>query len=205
MAARLLAHVLSHPLAGLKTLRFIGAYRRAQEALRQANRSGGADDQLAEACRQTAAEPQWGAMVVREWMEEKPLDLVGRHMRSDLPAFLESAGRRGVRLAVFSDYPAAAKLSAMGIQHFFQAVCCAQDRDIGTFKPDPRGLRFTLAALGVPAASALYIGDRYEVDAAAASAAGMRAAIISDSPPPASSDSCLHVTSFERLSRVLGF
>ena len=39
-------------------------------------------------------------------------------------------------------------------------VLCAQDPEIGVFKPHPRGIEATLVRLGVVASEAVYIGDR---------------------------------------------
>jgi FMN phosphatase YigB (HAD superfamily) len=80
---------------------------------------------------------------------------------------------------VVSDYPAAAKLNALGIAHLFDVVLCAQDPAIGVFKPHPRGLENALERLGVDASEALYVGDRADVDAVAASAARIPCAILS--------------------------
>lgn len=202
MTLRLLGYLIRQPLAGRRTLRVISAYRRAQETLRSSGRSGAAD-QLAEACRRTGADAAWAATVVREWMEQAPLDLVRRYMRADLPGFLDRARTQGIRLAVFSDYPPDAKLAAMGVREYFQHVCCAQDQAVGVFKPDPRGLLVTLDALGVHPARAVYVGDRLDVDERAASAAGMRAAIIGASAP-AATPTCLHAASFTELADRLG-
>lgn len=141
--------------------------------------------------------------MIARWMEELPLDLVRRHMRPDTAEFLSSAQRHGLRLAVFSDYPAEAKLTAMGIRQFFQVVRWAQQPDISAFKPDPRGLRLTAEALGVKPADTLHVGDRPAIDAAAAHAAGMRAAIIgrhASSCPV----SCLRAQTLHDLGGLLG-
>jgi len=135
-------------------------------------------------------------------MDERPLDLVRRHARSDLVDFLQAARRQRLRLGVFSDYPAEAKLAAMGIRPFFDVVRCAQDPDVGVFKPNPRGVGVVADALGVDRSRSLYVGDRPGVDEAAARAAGVRAAIIGKHPP--ADPACLHVRSFAELGAHLG-
>jgi FMN phosphatase YigB (HAD superfamily) len=62
----------------------------------------------------------------------------------------------------------------MGMTEFFDVVVTAQDREIQRFKPDPTGLEVTLQRLGVRNDKAIYIGDRPEVDAIAATRAGLR-------------------------------
>ena len=77
-----------------------------------------------------------------------------------------------------SDYPAEAKLQALGVAALFDVVLSAQDPDIDVFKPNPRGLLVTLERLGSAAAQSLYVGDRVDVDVPTAEAAGMRCVIV---------------------------
>ncbi|MGH7295477.1 MAG: HAD family hydrolase [Polyangiaceae bacterium] len=95
-----------------------------------------------------------------------------------MPAFLEAARERGLRVGVLSDYPAAAKLEAMKLARYFDVVVCAQDAEVNRFKPDPAGIVEVLRRLDVAPDAALYVGDREEVDGAAASAAGVACAIV---------------------------
>ena len=62
----------------------------------------------------------------------------------------------------------------MGIAEFFDVVVTAQDPEVQRFKPDPAGLELTLRRLAVRKDEAVYIGDRADVDAVAASRAGIR-------------------------------
>jgi FMN phosphatase YigB (HAD superfamily) len=49
-------------------------------------------------------------------------------------------------------------------------------KELGAPKPDPKGLRHALAALGVASEDAVYIGDHPALDVGAARAAGVFAA-----------------------------
>jgi HAD superfamily hydrolase (TIGR01549 family) len=180
MARRLVgAHIL-HPVSGLRTLRAISAYRRAQEELRTTPAHGDlADVQLRMAAERTGLRRDTIAREVARWVEEAPLGILGRFAQPGLHDLLVALRSRGLRLGVVSDYPAAPKLHALGIAHLFDVVMCAQDPAIGVFKPHPRGLENALARLGVDASEALYVGDRADVDAVAASAARMPCAILS--------------------------
>jgi HAD superfamily hydrolase (TIGR01509 family) len=202
MALRLAAHVARHPGTGWRTVQLISAYRLAQERLREAGAPCSDGQQLAFACEQTGADAEWASRVVARWMETSPLDLVRKYMRPDIAEFLALARRNDLRLAVFSDYPADAKLTAMEIRQHFDVVRWAQQSDVSVFKPNPRGLQLTAKALGVEAADALHVGDRPAVDVAAAHAAGMKAAIIGRHTQ-ASSSSCLHAKTFRELGRLL--
>jgi FMN phosphatase YigB (HAD superfamily) len=69
-------------------------------------------------------------------------------------------------------------------------------------KPDPAGLQSVLQALGAPADQALYIGDRPEVDAKTAQAAGVAAAIVGPHAGCTSSE-WLSVSHFNELTLYL--
>jgi HAD superfamily hydrolase (TIGR01549 family) len=180
MLLRLLRAHAGRPAEGVRTMRALRAYRRAQEHMRDAAERHGAaaEGQLRLACEWTGLEAATVGACVERWMEREPLDLVGRATRAGVAEFLAAAQERGVRLAVLSDYPPRAKLVAMGIERYFEVAVCAQDAEVRAFKPDPRGIEVALEKLGVSQARALYVGDRPEVDAAAAARAGVPCVII---------------------------
>jgi len=103
---------------------------------------------------------------------------------------------------VVSDYPAGAKLESIGLRDIFDVTICAQDPDVGLFKPDPRGLIIAAGRLGVAPSEALYVGDRPEVDAVAAERAEMACAIISRKGQ-AVNQRHICVRSFADLQRIL--
>jgi FMN phosphatase YigB (HAD superfamily) len=183
MARRLAGHVLRNPIKGLKTLRVIRAYRRAQEQLRGSGGNAAAQQiELAAAaagCSKAAAEA-----TIRQWMHEAPLDAVRRARYPGIEEFCRWATANGIALAVLSDYDPHAKLAALSLARYMKVVACAQDPDIGCFKPDPAGLRVVLAKLGVEPAGAAYVGDRVEVDGALATAAGVRGFLIGGAVGP---------------------
>jgi len=180
MLFRLLRAHATRPAEGVRTMRALRAYRRAQEHMRDAAERHGtaAEGQLRLACEWTGLEATMVGACVERWMEREPLDLVGRATQPGVGEFLAAAERRGVRLAVLSDYPPRGKLAAMGIDRYFDVAVCAQDADVRAFKPDPRGIEVALEKLGVGRARALYVGDRPAVDAAAAARAGVPCVII---------------------------
>ena len=180
MLGRLLKAHFNRPLVGLRALRWLRAYRRAQERLRGEPPASGdlAGRQVRLACAWTGADPADMTSCVRRWMEEEPLALLRPSLREGVATLLTAARRRGLRVAACSDYPAAEKLAAMGIGRLFDVVVTAQDPDVQRFKPDPRMLEVALARLGVSKQEALYVGDRPEVDAEAARRAGMACAIV---------------------------
>jgi FMN phosphatase YigB (HAD superfamily) len=179
MFLRLLRHVATHPGEGIAVFRALRAYRHAQELLRGASIDGTlAEAQIRLACERSGQPSHALAAIVDRWMEREPLDLLERFVMPGLRPFLAAAKDRGLRLGVLSDYPATAKLEAMKLTEFFEVVVSAQDAGVNRFKPDPSGLAEALRRLGAVPSQALYVGDRYDVDASVASAAGVACVIV---------------------------
>jgi FMN phosphatase YigB (HAD superfamily) len=142
MAVRLVAGHLLHPIRGLRTAHILAAYRQAQEDMRAEAAVGDLTEvQLLAASARTGVDLAEVARCVTRWMDVAPLALLPRCAEHDLVESLDLLRSWGLRLAVLSDYPAHAKLAALGIADHFDHVLCAQDADIGRFKPHPRGLR----------------------------------------------------------------
>ncbi len=179
MAARLAkAHVL-RPRRGLRTVRAISAFRAAQEELRHAPASTDLHtEQLSLAAARANIDAEEVARHVTRWMDDGPIDLVARYARPGLLDTLQQMRAQGLRLAVLSDYPATAKLQALGILEMIDVVVSAQDPEVGVFKPHPRGLEVVLDRLGLDGTQALYVGDRVDVDSGAASAAKVACIIL---------------------------
>jgi FMN phosphatase YigB (HAD superfamily) len=106
-------------------------------------------------------------------MEQEPLIFLTRVRYQGVEAFLQVATARGWRLGVFSDYSATAKLRAMGLWGFFDVVVSAQDPEVRRFKPSPRGLEVTVGRSSVKTHQAVYIANRPDIYAPAATAAGI--------------------------------
>jgi phosphoglycolate phosphatase/putative hydrolase of the HAD superfamily len=181
MASRLIKNLLVNPKSGYKVLRILSAYREAQESLRgevPGREIGKAQEELTS--QRTGAPREVVAKCIKTWFEDAPLPLLSRYVRPGLVPFLRQARSRKIKLAVVSDYPAVAKLNALGVAEYFDAVVCAQDPEVQRFKPDPRSLHVALQRLEVAAENALYVGDRPSVDAEAAKRAGIRSIIVGD-------------------------
>jgi FMN phosphatase YigB (HAD superfamily) len=204
MLLRLSAHTLRHPREGLACVRALGAYRRAQEQLREAPSAGGREDcdQLAFAARLAGVDEDTMRGHVERWMERAPLDLITRAARAGLREFLVAARARGSRIGVYSDYRAESKLAALGIRNLIDVVRSAEDGGDVRLKPDPAGLLLVASELGVSPGSAVYVGDRAEVDAVAARRAGMRAFIVKGRAP-AADEEWVPVEGFVELTSVL--
>ena len=160
-------------------MRTLSAYRNAQETLRCAPPASDlASAQIAVAAERAGVDQGTIAALVGTWMEQEPLSVLPGCLRPGLVELLEQARRAGLRLGVLSDYPAEAKLDALGVASLFEAVVSSGDSQVQRFKPDPRGLEVIAQRLGVDCGHTIYIGDRPEIDATAASRAGMGSFII---------------------------
>jgi len=204
MAVRLVRAHLVKPKQGLRTVRVLAAYRHAQEELRTS--SGHTDlagAQLRLAAERTGVDQQEVARCVEHWMDAAPLPLLARFGQPGMSDSLRALRSWGLRLAVLSDYPVQAKLDALGIAEQFDVVLCAQQPEIGVFKPHPRGLEVALERLGVSAGEALYVGDRADVDAVAAAAAHIPCAILGASGTAAGDDGFVRITSFRDMQERL--
>ena len=88
---------------------------------------------------------------------------------------LERIARRGIKLSLISNVPLPGclyrdVLRKCQLDQYFESLHFSYDE--GSRKPSPAMLRDALAGLGVPAISAIMIGDRRDVDIVAGRAAG---------------------------------
>lgn len=120
------------------------------------------------------------ASLVDEWMIRRPMCSIYQYVYPGVRQFFSDLRRAGKRIAIFSDYPAAEKIAAMGLAA--DVIRCAEDRSIGRMKPDPAGLEDILASERVSRHRCLMIGDRLDRDAEAARRANVRVLIRSDRP-----------------------
>ena len=201
MAAELGALAFTRPLRAPAIWRTLSAYRSAQEMLRGGD-DGTAARQVEMAASRVGITKDEAAAIVDEWMVERPLKHLAKCRARGLVALLEFLEARRVLVGILSDYPAAKKLSALGISRYFSLVLCATDPDVGAFKPSPRGFLAASGRWQLDPEDVLYVGDRADADAAGAAAARMPAVIVSGArlELPAGA---LVVSSLERLRHVL--
>jgi HAD superfamily hydrolase (TIGR01509 family) len=204
MLFKLLLHAVQNIGSSFATFRILREYRRAQEVLRETHVGGDlAAAQLRIACERSGYAEAIVSRTVARWMEQEPAPLLERFMDPGLRSFLRAAKGRGLRMGVLSDYPAADKLAAMKLGEFFEVVVSAQDAAVNRFKPHPSGLLEVLRRLGATPPQALYIGDRHDVDAAVARAAGVHCVILGRRAEATVAEGFTSVTSYERLERML--
>ena len=208
MAAELAtAPLILGSLTRARTLtRVLRAYRSAQEELRDAPAKGHsiASLQISLAAKLTGVGESEVARAVAEWMESRPLRYLRVCRRAGLPALLKGLQRRDIRLGVLSDYPCESKLEALGLASFFSPILCAADPHINVFKPNPRGFWRACELWRMTPGEVLYVGDRPDVDAQGARAAGMRCVIVGRIRG-IGKDAATHVAPrFEDVGRFIG-
>lgn len=128
--------------------------------------------------------PREVEMVVREWMYCRPLKYLKICRRRAMKEFFQLAADRGIRTGVFSDYPVREKLQGLGIHAPLTVELCATDPEINAFKPNPKGFLYACHLWNLDPQEVLYVGDRHDVDARGANAAGMPCVIFSRRASP---------------------
>jgi FMN phosphatase YigB (HAD superfamily) len=176
MAMELLTLPLSGWLKAPRRFRALRAYRKAQEELRSADGRSPEAAQLLTAARRTGLPVDEVEWLVNEWMISRPLKYLRVCRAKGLERLLVFLDRAGVRTGVLSDYPAELKLQALGLNGRFWPVLCAPD--VGALKPSPRGFLLACRTWNLAPGEVLFVGDRPDVDAAGASAAGLPCVII---------------------------
>jgi HAD superfamily hydrolase (TIGR01549 family) len=183
MAGEIAIYTLRHPRAGRDLVRILRTFRRVREGLRPLGRTATpiTDLGLCETARRVGVRPTAVQQAVDEWMFQRPLKHLARARRRRLIAVLTRLHQQRIPLGVLSDYPADAKLRAMGLADLFSAVVCTTDPAINALKPHPRGFRHACAVLACDTSRVVYVGDRADVDTAGASAAGMSCCLVGGS------------------------
>jgi HAD superfamily hydrolase (TIGR01549 family) len=202
MAIELASMALTQPLRAPRRWRVLAAYRKAQERLRSTPLAG--TTQLDVVAQRTGVKAAEIERIVGEWMFERPLKYLRACRARGVFDLLRFLTRRGLQIGVLSDYPADAKLRALGLDGWFSVVLCSSDPEIGALKPDPRGFLAACERWQLDPGEVLVVGDRFDVDAAGADAAGMPSVIIGRQPRIESINRrSLVLPSLERLQRVL--
>jgi HAD superfamily hydrolase (TIGR01549 family) len=164
----------------IRLIRGILYFRRFRERLRAVGRPSGSLDELqySEPARELGEEAAGLRGTVLEWMQQRPLRHVAKARRPGVGRFLRLLQARDIKAGAFSDYPVLAKLEALQLADHFSVTLCATDCEINAFKPHPAGFLRACEIWNLTPSEVLYIGDRPEVDAAGARAAGMPCLII---------------------------
>jgi FMN phosphatase YigB (HAD superfamily) len=162
----------------IDAIRVIGAYRRIRERLADEEVTDFDRVLVAETARATSRSPDRVIAIVSEWIEERPMPYLRSCVYGGVTELFEGLRRGGKIIGILSDYPATAKLAAMGLSADHVIVAS----DVGMLKPHPMGLQALMSAAGITARETVLIGDRAERDGSAAHRAGVRTLIRSSKP-----------------------
>ena len=159
----------------VNVIRVVGACRRIRERL-------AVEDfdrvLVAETANATSTAPERVHAIVSEWMELRPIPYLKGCLHAGITKLFAGLQRAGKIIGILSDYPAEAKLAAMGLtpHHVVSAI------DVGLLKPHCKGLQLLIEVAGVTAANTVFIGDRADRDGVAGRRAGVRTLIRSSKP-----------------------
>ena len=173
MAISLVLFCLRH--RSLTPLRIIRHYRVHRESLADREQDDFESFLLNDTVRVTGMPLAVVKTTIDDWLERRPLSLLRRARYRHLDQVFAALRARGILIGVLSDYPAAAKLTALELDA--DMIVWAGQAGVGMLKPHPRGLELLLNRAGVDPAHALMIGDRDDRDGEIARRAGVRAFI----------------------------
>jgi FMN phosphatase YigB (HAD superfamily) len=210
MAAELAASpvTLGSIQSSARVVRVLRTYRRVHEEMRRlsVDETRLADFQIAETARREQVSEHEVQAVVAEWMMRRPLKYLPWCRRRGLVGLLSRLRQQDQQLGVLSDYPARDKLAALGIERFFSQVLCTTDRHINALKPHPRGFLLACESWGLHPEEVLYVGDRSDVDAGGAAAAGIRCAVFTDGSrhrDAAGEPGCIPIRCFDSVDALV--
>lgn len=154
-----------------REIQYIRKFRALREALADQAHQNLAQLQYqiaAKACQTTEDQMQ---NVIEDWMIQRPIPHLKRLQYPEAKEILTLLQKAGVQTAVFSDFPAKAKLAGMGLEA--DHVLDATHPGVDQLKPQPNGLQYLLRKTGFTASECLFVGDRDDRDGEAARRAGM--------------------------------
>lgn len=164
----------------MRVLKTIKAYRNAQETLRRSTVqvSRPLEAQIDLTVKKTRQSRFYVENIVSEWFIKEPLKMLRFCRRKGLVQALEQLSNDGFILGVYSDYPAAEKIMALGVYSYFSAIVDGTTPSLKGFKPNSNGYDIASRMMGLDPGQIVYIGDRDNVDGQGAVAAGMDCLII---------------------------
>lgn len=140
------------------------------------------------------------APVISQHMDEeyKPVSVLAEQAHGMLTRFKEA----GFKLGVVSnrEHPYEQELDHLGITSFFDFSLAAGE--VQSYKPAPGIFAAALQRIGVPAKSAMYVGDNYFADVVGARRAGLRP-VLYDPRGIYPDAACEVIASFANLPKLL--
>ncbi len=165
-------------LASPRAIPLLRTFRKEHEKLReQAFESDDLspfEEQVARTASLLSISPDRVRATVLRFMVDAPGRWIRLFRRKELLEEISDYRASGGKTALVSDYPARAKLQALGAESLFDIVVAnGEDGGPNALKPSPAGYLSAARRLGVPPERCLVIGDREDADGQAARRAGM--------------------------------
>lgn len=118
--------------------------------------------------------------VIEYWMFTHPNQYLLSCVYPGTESFFQVLKQNGYLIAIYSDYKAIDKMSAMNL--LADLIVCSTDPHIDRLKPDPQALHYIESTLNVKPEECLFIGDRQELDGMCAENAGWQYLIVDKKP-----------------------
>ncbi len=170
MLVELALHALRHP-GQIGLLRRLQTFRRQRELIGERELEGARRLQYELPAERLGVSADSLSREVVEWMERRPLRHLADCRVPGVRRFFAHLRAAGIRIAVLSDYAAADKLAALGLEA--SLIVSGIDPDVDRLKPHPAGLEAVLGRLDAPRERCLMIGDRDDRDGECARRAGV--------------------------------
>jgi putative hydrolase of the HAD superfamily len=164
----------------LGSLAVLSRFRHRREQMGEARIDGFAERLVAETAAASGRSADEVRAIVSRWIDRHPLRYLRACRYAGLPELFAGLRRHGKAIGVLSDYPAIAKLEALGLAA--DHVVTADDPGVGVLKPHPRGLQTLIERAGATPATTLMIGDRAERDGRVAREVGARVLLRASRP-----------------------
>lgn len=165
--------------SGRKSLKILANYRRLREQFAEREVENFETTLRAGTCAAAQCSAEDAQHIIGDWIHRRPLRHLKACVFAGVPELFVALRSARKTVAIYSDYAARTKLTAMGLAA--DHVASADDPDVAMLKPHPKGLLHLMAKAGVQPHETLLIGDRAERDGEAANRAGGHALIRSRS------------------------
>lgn len=99
---------------------------------------------------------------IEKWMFTVPLEIIKECAYADVVNYINSCSKEGMRIYIYSDYPAEEKAKSIGIH--YDGIFVSEEIGNGELKPSKSAMEYILQQIGANSEDILYVGDRKEKD-----------------------------------------
>lgn len=166
MALKLFMHIVTRGISGIRDVKMVSEFRRKRE-----NEALSKDVIVQSLSKKYSTSAEYTDAVITDWLMKIPLSLLPKYKNEALCKRLLDLQKNGIKVVVFSDYPADDKCRVLGLSSF--DTFHADQPEIGELKPSPKGILYIMEKYGITDKSqVIMIGDRESRDGMSADRAG---------------------------------